>query len=307
MLVNPILANGMTGRMRLARSFAAGLALVASLSGCRSTSGPASGASDSRAEPESIATAGAQGAPAPDDAAELAKKLSNPLAALISVPIQGNWDTGIGRADSDRKTINVQPVIPFSLNPDWNGISRTILPIVETESPVAGGEDESGFGDVLQSFFFSPKEPTASGWIWGIGPALLFPTASDSTLGSDKWAAGPTMVLLRQAQGWTYGALANHLWSYAGDGDRSDVNATFVQPFLSFTTKSHTTLTLNTESTFDWNQDQWTVPVNALVSQLLRIGKLPISVGIGYREYVEVPDGGPEWGLRFVLTFLFPK
>ncbi len=315
----------MAKKSSMARLLVAALALVAGLSSCRSTSDLRSSAVIGLAEPaertrggphseelssiaaEPVTSRSVQTEAAPDDAAELAEKLSNPVADLISVPIQGNWDTGIGPADADRTTINVQPVIPFSLNPDWNAISRTIVPIIDAESPVAGGEDESGLGDVLQSFFFSPKAPTESGWIWGIGPAFLLPTASEDALGSEKWAAGPTLVVLKQEKGWTYGALANHLWSYAGEDDRADVNATFVQPFLSFTTKTHTTLTLNTESTYDWTQNQWTVPVNASVSQLLRIGKMPISLAFGYREYVEAPDGGPDWGLRFALTLLLPK
>ena len=242
-----------------------------------------------------------------DEEAELAKKLSNPVADLISVPIQGNWDTGIGPEDAERTTINLQPVVPISISEDWNVISRTILPIIDAEAPASGLSDESGLGDVTQSFFFSPKSPTSAGWIWGAGPALLIPTASDDALGSGKWAAGPTAVVLKQENGWTLGALGYHLWSYAGDDDRAYVSTTYLQPFVAYTTKTYTTLTLNTESTYDWNDDQWTVPVNLVVSQLVKIGGLPISFGLGYRDYVEAPDGGPDWGLRFVVTFLFPK
>ena len=242
-----------------------------------------------------------------DDSAELAKKLQNPIAALISVPMQYNWDTGIGSADADRSTLNVQPVIPFELNPEWNIISRTIVPLIDADAPVAGGDDHSGVGDVVQSLFFSPKAPTAGGWIWGVGPVFLLPTASDSALGTEKWGAGPTAVVLKQEHGWTYGALANHIWSVAGDDARADVNATFLQPFLSYTTKTYTTFSLNTESTYDWDAEQWTVPVNVMASQLVKFGKQPVSFGLGYRDYVEAPTGGPDWGLRFVVTLLFPK
>ena len=248
----------------------------------------------------------AAGAPE-DEAAELAKKLSNPVANLISVPIQYNWDTGIGSAEADRTTINVQPVIPFEVADGWNLITRTIVPIIDAESPVSGGSDESGIGDITESLFLSPQAPTDKGWIWGAGPVFLIPTASDDALGSGKTGIGPTVVVLKQEKGWTYGALGNQIWSIAGDDDRDSVNATFLQPFLSYTTKSHTTLTLNSESTYDWHADQWTAPINLMASQVLKIGKLPISLGVGYREYIEAPDGGPEWGLRFVLTLLFPK
>lgn len=254
-----------------------------------------------------VALAWPGSAAAADDAAELAKKLSNPVAALISVPFQYNWDTGIGPADADRSTLNIQPVIPISLNQDWNLISRTIVPIIDADSPVVGGEDHSGLGDTSQSMFFSPKAPTASGWIWGAGPVFLLPTASNDALGSEKWGIGPTAVVLKQENGWTYGALANHIWSFAGDDKRADVNATFLQPFLSYTTKTHTSYTLNTESTYDWEADQWTVPISVVVSQLVKLGGKPVSFGFGYRNYVEAPSNGPDWGLRFVVTLLFPR
>jgi hypothetical protein len=240
-----------------------------------------------------------------DQQAELAKKLSNPVASLISVPIQNNGDFGIGPENAMRYTANIQPVIPFSIGTDWNLITRTIVPIVHAESPVAGGDDKTGLGDILQSFFFSPKEPTSNGWIWGFGPVLLYPSGTDD-LSADKWGAGPTAVMLKQQNGWTYGLLANHVWSYAGSGTNS-ISATFVQPFLSFTTRTHTTLGVNTESSYDWIGEQWTVPVNFTVAQLLKIGGLPLQFQVGGRIYADKPDGGPDWGLRFAVTFLFPK
>jgi hypothetical protein len=135
---------------------------------------------------------------------------------------------------------------------------------------------------------------------------LSLPTGSDG-LTSDKFSIGPTAVALRQHDGWTYGGLVNHLWSVSGDDDVKDVNATFLQPFLSFTMKTHTTLGLNTESTYDWQAEEWTVPVNLTVSQLLKVGKQPIQLQLGYRNYADAPSGGPDWGLRFQITFLFPK
>ena len=149
------------------------------------------------------------------NAAELAKKLQNPVANLISVPIQNNWDFGIGQTGAMRFSANVQPVVPFSLSERWNLITRTILPIIHTESPTQGGSSMSGMGDILQSFFLSPKEPVG-GWITGAGPVFLYPSASEDRLGGQKWGAGPTAVMLKQNSGWTYGALANHVWSFAG-------------------------------------------------------------------------------------------
>jgi hypothetical protein len=233
-------------------------------------------------------------------------KLQNPVADLVTVPIQNNWDFGIGPADATRFTANIQPVIPFSLGKDWLLITRTIVPLIRAESPVPGGDTESGLGDILQSFFFSPRAPVG-GWIVGVGPVISYPTASEDALGTEKWGLGPTAVAIRQEHGWTYGALVNHVWSVAGDESRADVSATFLQPVVSYTTKTHTTFGLNTEATYDWEQSRWTVPLNAIVSQLLLIGRLPVSLGLGARYYVEKPEGGPDWGLRFVVTFVFPK
>ena len=242
-----------------------------------------------------------------DEAEELAKKLQNPVASLISVPMQSNWDFGIGSANAMRYTLNVQPVIPFSLTPDWNLITRTIVPVIHAESPVAGGDNTFGLGDIVQSFFVSPSAPTGRGWIWGAGPVLLYPSATDEALGGEKWGAGPTAVLLKQDSGWTYGMLANHLWSFAGTSGRAEVNATLLQPFISYTTKTYTTFGLNTESTYDWTNQQWTVPLNLTVSQMLKLGGQPIQLQVGGRTYLDRPTGGPEWGLRFGVTLLFPK
>ncbi len=246
---------------------------------------------------------------AQESAADLAKKLSNPVAALISVPLQLNYDEKIGPAESGKRwLLNVQPVVPISLNEDWNVISRTILPIVSQKDIFTGAGSQSGIGDIVQSVFFSPKAPTADGWIWGAGPVLLLPTGSDDLLSAKKWGLGPTAVLLKQDHGWTYGALANHIWSVAGDSARSDISTTFVQPFLSYTTPSAWTYAANTESTYDWKNKQWSVPLNLLVSKVTKIDSQLINVGGGVRYWADGPDSGPHgWGLRFVVTLLFPK
>jgi len=233
---------------------------------------------------------------------DLARQLSNPVASLISVPIQYNYDQTFGD-DGHRNLINVQPVIPISISEDWNMISRTIFPIV-SQQDVIPGTDQFGLGDVVQSLFFSPKEPTASGLIWGIGPAVLLPTATNDFLGADTWAAGPTAVVLRQQGKWTVGALANHLVDVSGD---AEISATFVQPFVSMSLGKGRTLGLNTESTYDWEAEQWNVPINISFSKVSRIGSQLVSFAGGVRGYVETPDGGPDWGVRFALTLLYPK
>jgi hypothetical protein len=240
-------------------------------------------------------------------AAALAKATLNPIASLISLPLQNNFDWGAGpKDDGFQYKLTVQPVIPFSLGEDWNVISRTILPYVYQENYI-GTSSQSGLADTVQSLFFSPVKPTRSGWIWGAGPVLQCPTATDDRLGEEKWGAGPTAVVLKQQGPWSYGLLFNHIWSFAGESGRPDVNRTFLQPFASYTTKTFTSFGLNTESSYDWEHEQWLVPVNGFVQQLLKLGKQPIALQLGGRHYAEGPSGGPEWGLRFQISFLFPK
>lgn len=255
-------------------------------------------------------TASSGGGAANDEkakAAELAKATQNPIASLISLPIQNNFDWGGGpNGDGFQYKLNVQPVIPFSLNEDWNLISRTIVPYIE-QNDIIGTSSQSGLGDIVQSLFFSPVKPTESGWIWGAGPVLQLPTATDNLLGEEKWGAGPTVVVLKQQGPWTYGLLANHIWSFAGEDAREDVNRTFLQPFLSYTTETFTTFGVNSESTYDWVRSQWNVPANVFVQQLVKVGGQPIALQLGGRYDVKGPDDKPEWGLRFQVNFLFPR
>lgn len=239
------------------------------------------------------------------DADELAKKLSNPVAALISVPFQYNYDQTWGE-DGYRHTLNIQPVVPISISEDWNVISRTILPVTY-QKDVIPGTDQAGIGDITQSFFFSPKAPGANGLVWGIGPALLLPTGTDD-LGGDTWGAGPTLVLLKQDHAWSYGALLNHIVDVGGVGSRRrDISSTFVQPFLSRAFPGGRTLSFNLESTYDWKASQWTVPLNIGYSKVTKLGGQMVSFQGGVRGYLETPQGGPDWGVRFVVTLLFPE
>ncbi|HEY1612420.1 MAG TPA: hypothetical protein VGF97_01850 [Rhizomicrobium sp.] len=236
---------------------------------------------------------------------DLATKLSNPVASLISVPLQSNYDCCIGPANGSRVVVNLQPVVPFAISDHWNVIARTILPLVQQSAPVEGTGDHFGLGDTTQSFFFSP-DAAPGDLIWAIGPAFLWPTSTDEVIGSHKWGAGPTAVLLQQTHGWTFGILANHIWSYSGQRDHPNVNSTFLQPFVGYTWPDTTNLTFNTESNYDWQGQQWTVPLNLTLGHLYRFGAQPINFTIGARYYATSPDG-PQWGLRFVITLLFPK
>lgn len=242
------------------------------------------------------------------DNVDLAKKLANPVASLISVPLQFNYDSDIGLSDGHRYTLNIQPVIPFQLNDDWNFISRTIVPAITQENVFPGAGSQSGLGDIVQSLFFSPVSPTDSGWIWGVGSVIYIPTATDDFLGADKWGLGPTAVALHQDGPWTYGILANHVWSVAGSDKRPDFSATLLQPFLSFTTPSAVTFSLATESTYDWDGNQWTVPIGLSVSKVRKFGDQLVSLGGGLRYWAEGPDSAPEGvSVRLTITLLYPR
>ena len=238
---------------------------------------------------------------------ELAKKLSNPVAALISVPFQFNWDDDFGPERNGRRfQLNFQPVVPMSLNPDWTVISRTIVPIVDQNIPLLGDGSQSGIGDITQSFFFSPAKPGPDGLIWGVGPVALIPTDTDH-ISAERWGLGPTAVVLKQDHGWTYGMLANHIWSVGGSS-KPDISSTFLQPFVAHTTSDAWTFTLNTETTYDWESEQWTVPINFMVSKVFTVGSQPMSLGAGVRYWADSASGGPHgWGARIVFTLMFPR
>lgn len=242
-----------------------------------------------------------------DDPAALAKKLSNPVASLISVPVQMNFDGDIGPARSgSRFTANIQPVVPFVLSADWNLISRTILPVISQDNVVPGAGSQFGLGDTVQSLFLSPAKP--KGLIWGAGPVMLIPTGTDKLLSGAKWGAGPSAVGLKQSGQWTYGVLLNHIWSFAGNSKRNDLCLSYANPFVSHTSKTAFTYSASADVTYDWKNDRWTLPLTASISQLTKLGEQRVSFGAGLRYYVVSNDGAPHGVAgRLVVTLLFPK
>ena len=233
--------------------------------------------------------------------AALAQELANPISSLISVPFQDNGECCFGPNNGYRNTLNIQPVIPHALGPDLTLVVRTIVPVVwQGDSAPVGGE-HLGLGDTTQSFFFAPK---LKGFIFGVGPAFLWPTGTGG-FGSGHWGAGPTFVALKQQGGLTYGLLFNHIWSFAGRENHDRISSTFMQPFVAYNFPDTTSLGLNTETSYDWVHDQWTVPINLTIGHLFKFGPQRVQFQLGGKYYAESAQG-PQWGVRFTTTLLFP-
>jgi hypothetical protein len=244
---------------------------------------------------------------AQDEVHDLAKKLSNPVAALISVPFQNNIDHGIGALKGSRYTLNLQPVIPMSISKNYNLISRVIVPIVSQYNITGYGNHESGLSDIVASAFFSPKE-NKGGLIWGAGPVFLLPTGTNDYLTAKKFGVGPSIVVLKQSGGWSYGALVNQIWSVSGDEKRSDVSQFYANPFLIYNWKSGAGIVAQLEWTENWMQNSTTLYFEPMLTGLTAFGKQKVSFAVGPRINIAAPDATQsKFGLRAAVVLLFPK
>lgn len=239
---------------------------------------------------------------------DLAKETQNPVSDLISVPFESNFNFGVGPNDDLQYILYVQPVVPFRLSKDWNLITRTIIPLIDQPELGPGVGDVFGLGDIQLSQFLSPAKSGAL--IWGIGPIFQFPTATDDALGSDKWSAGPTAAALTIRGPWVAGAVVNHLWSFAGDDDRADVNQTLIQPIVNYNLPGGWFLSSVPYITANWEKDgddRWTVPIGIGVGKVHRFGTQPVSLQLTPYYNVVRPDDAAEWTLQFRINLLFPK
>jgi hypothetical protein len=250
---------------------------------------------------------------------ELVKKTQNPVADLISVPLQNNWNFGTGKKSRTVWVGNIQPVIPIKLSEEWNLIARIITPIINQPSLFSGMSSATGLGDINPTFFFSPAKPGEL--IWGLGPTATLPTATDKLLGTGQWSIGPAAVVLTIQGHWVYGALMNNQWSLGGWGD-GHVNQMLIQPFVNYNLPNHWYLVTAPIITADWASnkegDVWTVPLGGGVGKLFKLGdiipleghaiaKLPINTQLQAFGNVAKPEFGPDWQLRFQIQLLFPK
>jgi len=253
------------------------------------------------------ARARAQQKPDEDDSEKLAKSLSNPISDLVSVPFQFNWQQKAGPLELSQFVLNVQPVVPFPLNRDWNLILRVIVPLVGQPPFFPGDLGEFGVGDMTTSFFFSPA--SKGGFTVGFGPAFVTTQSSQPTISSGKYSVGPTAVALDQTGPWTIGVLWNQVWSFAGDPRRRSVNQMFLQPFLAYQASKTITLTVESEATADWNAttDNWTTPILFLLAKLSKFGVFPASYQIGTSFYPWHLTNGPQWAIRGQIVILLPE
>ena len=241
-------------------------------------------------------------------AEEIARKLNNPVASLISVPIEYNKDSKIGPSETGEVwTLKASPVWPFDIHEDWNLITRTIITYVDQDIPDSG-LNESGLSDIASAFYFSPKAPTASGIIWGIGPLFLLDTASEDSLGAGKWGAGPAGVILKQMGPWTIGALGHYLVDVGGDSDRADVEQLFFQPFLSYNFDPKLSMTLQSEITRDLEANETNAFAIFSINRTFKLGSQLYQGRVGVRHwYDQAPFGPDSTELMLRLTLLFPK
>jgi hypothetical protein len=259
-----------------------------------------------------------QAAPPPaasDSTLELAKKTQNPIADLISLPLQNNLNYGYGAKDAPKPSstqyvLNVQPVVPIKVTEGLNLITRPIIPVIRQPDLIDGG-DTWGLADIQLQTFLSP---TGTGKVtWGVGPVFQFPSATDGEkLGTEKWSAGPAAVALTMPGKWVVGGLINNLWSFAGDSDREDVNLMTIQPFVNYNFPKGYYLATSPIVTANWEaagDDTWTVPIGGGGGRLMRFGKLPVNLQAQAFYNVVKPDEAPtaDWTLRLQVQFLFPK
>ncbi len=242
------------------------------------------------------------------ESSEIAKQAQNPIASVISVPFENDFYPQTGTNKENSYVLEMKPVVPFNLSNDWNLITRTIIPVIQEPGLAPGVDGTTGLGDVQLSLFLSPAK--AGPVIWGAGPVVSFPTASQEILGTKKLSVGPTVVVLRIQGHWLFGTLVQNLFSVAGPSARANVNQMLMQPFANYNLKHGWYLTSSPIITANWEvnpNQRWVVPVGGGVGKIVHFGKLPVNMYTQFFRNVERPDGTTSWSARLQVQFLFPK
>jgi hypothetical protein len=243
----------------------------------------------------------------PQQQEELVKKSQNPIGNLISVPLENNFEFGVGPEDATVYVLNLKPVYPVNLG-NVNLINRFIMPVIYQEERVEGEGSEFGLGDFTYQAFFSPADSGAV--VWGVGPATIIPTNTDERLGRDKWSLGPAAVVVARPGHWVFGGLVQNVWSVAGDSDENDVNFFSFQYFINYNFENGWYLSSTPTIIADWeadSDDRWTVPFGGGVGRLVRFGKQPVDFKLQAFYNVEKSKFAPDWSLQFQVKLLFPK
>jgi len=243
-------------------------------------------------------------------AEDLAKLAQNPVGNLISLPFQNNTNLNYGPGNGTQNILNIQPVIPISVDKDWNIITRTIVPVVSMPALGPNIGSQNGLGDTVMTAFLSPANP--GHWIWGAGPVVQIPTNTSAELGNKNWGLGPSAVVLHLDHGdpWVYGALVNNIWSINGNQSGGSYNNGLIQPFVNYNFSSGFYLTSAPIATVNWLADsgqQWTVPVGGGVGKIFHLGPLPVNASLAAYYNVVRPDNGANWQIRAQVQLLFPK
>jgi len=281
---------------------------------------------------QAVAQQAAATQPAADNggADALQKATQNPVASLISVPVQNNDNFGIGPFNRTQNVLNIQPVVPLQMTKDWNLIIRWITPIIYQPAPgtanlevygiventpayfaveaVQNTAGVSGFGDMNPTFFFSPSQPHKL--IWGAGPAFMLPTATSKVLGQGKLSIGPSFVGLVQPGKWTLGALVNNVWSVAGSGSRSAVSQMTLQYFINYNLPKGWSISYSPIVQANWKAtpgNVWTVPVGGGLARVMKLGFQPVNISASFYGNAVHPVAGSSWNMRLQIAFLFPK
>lgn len=238
---------------------------------------------------------------------QLQKAVQNPVANLISAPLQNNTNFGVGTYDRTQNALNFQPVIPAKIGQNWMIVTRLIQPFVWQPYP-APTTGEYGLGDMNPTFFLSSQRPGKV--IWGAGPAFVLPTATNKILGQGKFSIGPSFVALTQPGPWTLGALVNNVWSVAGSGDRPAVNQMLLQYFVNYNLKKGWYVSLAPIITANWKAsggNVWTIPFGGGIGRVTKLGFQPINVTAQFYSNPIRPGGASSWSMRLQIAFLFPK
>lgn len=235
---------------------------------------------------------------------ELAISVHNPFEDFVKIPIESTTGFQVGHNHNAGDSLNIEPLVPISLNADWDLFARPSLSVTYLPSP----HEQFGLEDLQASFLLAPAKATA--WIWGVGPIFQFPTATSKELGTGRWSAGPTAALVYSEGPWSNYVLAYQLMSFAGDRDRGSVNQTYLEPEISYSFESGWSVDCDPAITYDWTADTasaWTIPIGADIGKAFKLGSRDLGLQVGAYDLLKRPEGAPQWILRASVTFLFPK